>query len=51
MLVAKPATMTKDGGCRKLLFVDVKKAHLNPKCEQDVYFWLPDEANPKEGKC
>ena len=30
-----------------MLFADVKKAHLNPLCDQDVYLWLPDEA----GKC
>ena len=51
MLISKTATVTKGGGWRKLFFVDVKKAHLNPKCEQDVYFWLPDEANPQAGKC
>jgi hypothetical protein len=51
ILISKAATVTKDGGWRKLLFVDVKKAHLNPKCEQDVYFWLPDEAGPKQGMC
>ena len=35
----------------KLMLIDVKKAHLNPKCDQDVYIWLPGEANPKEGRC
>ena len=37
--------------CRKVLFIDVKKAHLNPKCEQDVFIELPVEANPSPGKC
>ena len=51
MMVSKAATVTKKGTFQKLLFIDAKKAHLNPKCDQDVYFWLPDEANPTEGKC
>ena len=29
---------------RKLLFIDAKKAHLNPVCKEDVYVELPDEA-------
>ena len=28
---------------RKLMFVDVKKAHLNPRCEEDVFIKLPEE--------
>jgi hypothetical protein len=30
-------------GLRKLLFIDVRKAHLNPRCEQEVYIELPEE--------
>ena len=26
-------------------------AHLSPKCDQDVYFELPDEAKTGKGKC
>jgi hypothetical protein len=51
LLISKTATRVGPKGFRKLLFIDVKKAHLNPKCEKDVYFWLPDEANPQAGKC
>jgi hypothetical protein len=51
MLISKSATVTKQGGWRKMLFIDVKKAHLNPKCDQDVYFQLPEEVNPQAGKC
>ena len=51
MMISKAATVTKKGTFRKLLFSDAKKAHLNPKCGQDVYFWLPEEANPSESKC
>ena len=36
---------------RKILFVDVKKAHLNPECDQDVYIELPPEAAAGPGKC
>ena len=28
-----------------------KKAHLNPVCEQDIYFELPAEAGATAGKC
>ena len=27
----------------KLMFVDVKKAHLNAKCEEEEWVELPDE--------
>ena len=36
---------------RKLLFIDARKAHLNPRCEQDVYITLPEEAGCPEGMC
>ena len=38
------ATMTRKGAWHNMLFADVKKAHLNPPCDQDVYFRLPLEA-------
>ena len=31
------------GDWRKLMFIDVRKAHLNPVCEEDVYILLPEE--------
>ena len=31
-------------------FIDVQKAHLNPVCDQDVYFDLPEKANPQPGE-
>ena len=34
MLFSEAATRRKDGRFRKLLFVDDRKAHLNPKCEE-----------------
>lgn len=35
MLLSRAATNTA-GSPRKLLFIDAKKAYLNPRCEQDV---------------
>ena len=51
MLFSRAATRTKDGKFRKLLFVDARKAHLNPKCEEDVYILLPEECGCPEGMC
>ena len=33
-----------DGKMRKMLLIDVKKAHLNPRCTDEVYIALPEEA-------
>ena len=43
-MLSRQATRRGDGRQRKTLFVDVKKAHLNPKCDQDVDVELPEEA-------
>ena len=32
-----------DGKVRKMLLIDVKKAHLNSTCNEDVYIELPEE--------
>ena len=50
MMLSKAASLHRSGKRRKLLFIDVQKAHLNPVCDQDVYFDLPEEANPQPGK-
>ena len=50
MLLCKAASLHRSGKRRKLLFIDVKKAHLNPVCDQDVYFELPEDANPQPSK-
>ena len=34
-----------------MLFLDARKAHLNPKCEENVYIELPEEAGAEGGKC
>ena len=51
MLLSRAATNRKDGRRRKLMFIDVRKAHLNPVCEQDVYIELPDECGDEAGVC
>eukprot|EP00973_Karenia_brevis_P012350 1678865-Karenia_brevis.AAC.1 len=43
LLMRRAMTKRVDGRCRKLMFIDVKKAHLNPVCEEDVYLDLPEE--------
>eukprot|EP00973_Karenia_brevis_P039756 5487493-Karenia_brevis.AAC.1 len=35
LLMSRAMTKRVDGRCRKLMFIDVKKAHLNPVCEED----------------
>ena len=51
MLISRAATIREDGEIRKLLFVDVKKAHLNPVCGEDVYIELPEECGAPLGTC
>jgi hypothetical protein len=45
----KPAVRGR--GRMKLLFIDVRKAHLNGVCDKEVYVELPEEAGAPEGKC
>eukprot|EP00973_Karenia_brevis_P067756 9426443-Karenia_brevis.AAC.1 len=33
------------------MFINVKKAHLNPTCEEDMYFELPEECHCPPGYC
>ena len=51
LLFSRAATMLSDGRFRKLLFIDAKKAHLNPECEGDVYIQLPKECNSSPDMC
>jgi len=51
MLLSRAATRTKSGRFRKLLFIDARKAHLNPKCEEEVFIELPEECHAPEGSC
>eukprot|EP00973_Karenia_brevis_P006059 824770-Karenia_brevis.AAC.1 len=43
LLMSRAMTKRVDGRSRKLIFIDVKKAHLNPVCEEEVYLDLPEE--------
>ena len=40
----------KKGSTKKLLFLDVRKAHLNGVCDVDAYVVLPEEAGELPGK-
>ena len=50
-IMSRQATRRKDGRKRKTMFFDVKKAHLTPLCEQDVYVELPGEAEVEDDEC
>ena len=50
-LLSRQATRRRDGKERKTLYIDVKKAHLVPKCTQDVYVELPAEAGAQADEC
>ena len=43
-LLLSLATVTRAGKCKKVLLIDVKKAHLYPPCAEDVFVELPEEA-------
>ena len=34
-----------------MMFLDAKKAHLNPKCHEEVYIELPEGARVGPGVC
>eukprot|EP00973_Karenia_brevis_P002078 281481-Karenia_brevis.AAC.1 len=51
MLMSRALARRSDGRSRKLMFVDVKKAHLNPVCEEDVCLELPGECHRPLGYC
>ena len=36
---------------RKLMFIDVRKAHYDPKCDEEVYIQLPEVCKCPEGMC
>ena len=51
MLLSRAMTKRRDGKRRKLLFMDARKAHLNSRCEEDVYIELPEECGCPKGMC
>ena len=51
VLISRAATETPSRVRRKMMFIDAKKAHLNPRCEEDVYVELPEEAGESPEMC
>jgi hypothetical protein len=51
LVLSRQATIRPDGLARKTMYLDIKKAHLAPLCQQDVYVDLPEEANVNEDEC
>ena len=53
ILASKAASYSRrtPAGTRKMLFIDVKKTHLIPRCTEDVYVELPKEAGCKVDEC
>ena len=45
------AAVKRGRGGRKILFIDARKAHLNPRCTEDVFIELPEEAGAGSGVC
>ena len=50
ILMSKAATRRQDN-TKKLMFIDAKKAHINPECKDKVYIKLPEECRSEMGKC
>ena len=50
-MLSRQATIRDDCQERKTMYLDVKKAHLIPKCDQDVYVQLPPEAGAQPDEC
>ena len=49
VLVSRASTRRTDGQMRQVMLIDAKKAHLNAKCQGDVYVRLPPECGCPEG--
>eukprot|EP00973_Karenia_brevis_P004545 621038-Karenia_brevis.AAC.1 len=45
ILMSRAVARRSGGRSRQLMFIDVKKAHLDPVCEDDVYLELPEECH------
>ncbi len=43
LLISRVVTRDARRGVRKLMFLDAKKVHLNPRCEGDEFIELPEE--------
>ena len=53
MLLSKASTRktVRQTGLRKLLFIDARKAHLNPRCMEPVFIELPEGCGAGPGVC
>ena len=49
-LLMSHAADKSNGKIRKMLLIDVKKAHFNSKCTEDVFIELPEEVGAAKGK-
>ena len=53
--LSRAVTRSRKGGGRvrkrKIMFIDARKAHLNPKCQDDMYIELPAKARGGAGVC
>ena len=50
-VLRRAAMATPSREARKLMLIDAKKAHLNPRCHDDVYIELPAEAGEAPDEC
>ena len=50
-IMSRQATHRKDDRERKSMYLDIKKAHVLPLWEQDVYVELPGEAEVEDDEC
>jgi hypothetical protein len=52
MQFSRAVTRRKRGrGLRKIMFIEARKAHLNPRCTEDVFIELPEEAGAGSSVC
>ena len=51
VLCSRAATVRKDGKWRKMRFIDARKAHTNPPCEEPKYIRLPPECSSDPEVC
>ena len=50
-VLSMAATKSSNGPVKKVMMIDAKKAHLNPRCKEDVYIELPPEVGAELGQC
>ena len=51
VVLSRAVTETSTRERRRVVFIDAKKAHLNPRCHEDVYIELPVECGAPPGMC